>query len=250
MLERASPIPLYHQLKQLLAARIEGGDWKPGDLIPGEIELQSTYALSRTTVRQALRELELDGRLTRYRGRGTFVAGPKLTHGLDARDAVDRDMIAHGMRPGWRVLRAGMADVSPVIAQRLQLAAPRAFELRRLRLANDEPIAVHVAHVAPELEATLDPARLADGPSLGYLQSATRDVTSGAVSERLLDAVPASDDEAALLDVDPGAPLLRIRRLLLDRAGRPLEHCVATYRGDRFQYHLRSPAAAPERDQE
>jgi GntR family transcriptional regulator len=70
------------------------------------------------------------------------------------------------------------------------------------------------------------------------------------MSERLLDAVPATDDEAALLDVDPGAPLLRIRRLVHDRGGKPLEHCVAIYRGDRFQYHLRSPAAAPDRDQE
>ena len=248
MLERASSIPLYHQLKTLLATRIELGEWKPGDLIPGEIELQSTYALSRTTVRQALRELEFDGLLTRYRGRGTFVAGPKLTHGLDARDALDRDMIAQGMRPGWRVLRAGVVDVSPAIVERLQLTVPRAFELCRLRLANDEPIAVHVAHVPAEAEAGLDRARLGDGASLAYLQS--NGALSGAMSERLLDAVPATDDEAALLDVDPGAPLLRIRRLVLDRGGKPLEHCVATYRGDRFQYHLRSPAAAPDRDQE
>ena len=78
MLERSSPLPLYHQLKEILSTKIRRGEWKAGDLIPGEQELQSTYALSRTTARQALRELELDGVLTRHRGRGTFVARPKL----------------------------------------------------------------------------------------------------------------------------------------------------------------------------
>ena len=57
-IERNSPLPLYHQLKQVLFDQNGSGQWKPGELIPGEQELQDTYGLSRTTVRQALRELD------------------------------------------------------------------------------------------------------------------------------------------------------------------------------------------------
>src|SRR5690606_14843251 len=80
MLQRSSPVPLYQQLKLLLADRIQRGVWKPGELIPGEHELQAIHRLSRTTVRQALQELEREGYVTRHRGRGTFVAQPGAVH--------------------------------------------------------------------------------------------------------------------------------------------------------------------------
>ena len=60
-LDRSSPLPLYFQLKQILLERIEQGEWQPGDLMPGEQDLQDTYGLSRTTVRQTLGDLVNEG---------------------------------------------------------------------------------------------------------------------------------------------------------------------------------------------
>ena len=79
MLTRESPVPLYIQLKQLLIDRIAAGDWKPGDMLPTEEQLQEQYGVSRTTVRLAFKELEIEGKISRQQGRGTFVSEPKIS---------------------------------------------------------------------------------------------------------------------------------------------------------------------------
>ena len=91
-IERGSPLPLYHQLKQVLLERITRGEFRPGVPLPGDHELVHSYRLSRTTVRQALRKLELTGVITRQRGRGTFLAGPKLRHGPGAGAILDEEL--------------------------------------------------------------------------------------------------------------------------------------------------------------
>ena len=80
VLDRNSPIPLYYQLKNVLLTKIQQSEWQAGDLIPSEQELQETFGLSRTTVRQTLSELVNEGWLSRHRGRGTFVTHPTMTH--------------------------------------------------------------------------------------------------------------------------------------------------------------------------
>ena len=108
MLNRDSSIPLYCQLKQHLLDEIESGGWKPGELIPGDVELQRLYGVSRTTVRQALGELSSEGRVIRSRGRGTFVIEPKLSHGPEAGHTLNDSLREKGLSPGWRVLGFGV----------------------------------------------------------------------------------------------------------------------------------------------
>ena len=141
MLQRSSPLPLYHQLKQLLADRIQRGEWKPGDLVPGEHELQDTFHLSRTTVRQAMQELEREGFVTRHRGRGTFVAQPRAVHSPEPKASVSDFLLAQGIKPGWRVLTSGSEPAPLDVAARLQIdPGALAFCSRRLRLADDAPL--------------------------------------------------------------------------------------------------------------
>ncbi len=249
MLERSSPIPLYHQLKQLLAAKIQAGDWKAGDLIPAEAELQATYALSRTTVRLALRELEVDGTLSRYRGRGTFVSKPKLTHSSDPARGLASALEAQGIAASWRVLAADWVDPPEDVRVQLQISNDaRAYCLKRLRLAGEEPIGLHIAHVAAPFADTLNSTALGEGSSLSYLDHHV--AVMGGSAERLIDATVASPEDAALLEIEAGTPMLRIRRLIVSRGGAPIEHCQSIYRGDRFQYHVRSPAAASDRNRD
>jgi GntR family transcriptional regulator len=79
-LERTSFVPLYYQLQELLKEQIESGAWRPGDVLPSEPELARALGVSRAVVRQALAILEDDHQIRRIRGRGTFVAQPKLNH--------------------------------------------------------------------------------------------------------------------------------------------------------------------------
>ena len=81
-IDRDSPLPYYAQLKAILAADLEAERLLPGDRLPGEHELCETYGVSRTVVRQTLGELEAEGRLRRHKGRGTFVASPKVAEAM------------------------------------------------------------------------------------------------------------------------------------------------------------------------
>ena len=151
-IDRDSKVPLYYQLSELLMESIRRGDLEPGDMLPTEQQLQETHDLSRTTVRQALRELEVEGMVTRYRGRGTFVSEPKVTHNprLSLTDYLEQK----GMRPGWQVLDATWIAAPKEVAERLQIPPEsQTYRLRRLRLADGAPIGHHTAFVSPELDA-------------------------------------------------------------------------------------------------
>ncbi len=234
VLNRDSSIPLYFQLKQHLLDKIESGSWKVGELIPGDIELQHLYGVSRTTVRQALSELSVEGRVTRSRGRGTFVTQPKLSHGTQTGHTLSDSIRARGLHPGWRVLGSGMVPAPRRVALNLHVEpGTPVFWSSRLRLAEGEPIGHLVAHAAVRDEE-IDPTSLGDGRSLDYL--AANDRLAGARADRLIEAVAAEEDEAALLGVEVAAPMLLVQRLLVTAGGRPLEDFRGIYRGDQFQY--------------
>ncbi len=241
-IERGSPVPLYYQLKQILSDKIDDGAWHPGDVIPGEHELQSLYGLSRTTVRQALRELEAEGRVIRQRGRGTFVSAPKLTHEPDTSHGLTESIAASGMKAGWRVLSTNRVGASTEVAERLGIqTGDQVYRVQRLRMADEQPLAVHVAHVAPAFIDRISEDLLAAGGSLHYLTGDGQ--LEGYRTQRLIEAVAADREISALLGISAGVPMLQIRRLTLAADGQPIEDFVGTYRGDRFQYRIVGGAA-------
>ena len=103
-IDRSSHVPYYLQLKGALVEGIESGDWKSGDLIPSEAELGQTFGVSRTVVRQALNELSFEGLVVRQKGKGTFVAQPKIaSRGLvQSLEGFYGDMAERGVLPKRR----------------------------------------------------------------------------------------------------------------------------------------------------
>ncbi|KPK03535.1 MAG: hypothetical protein AMJ56_18940 [Anaerolineae bacterium SG8_19] len=237
-IDRESPIPLYYQLKELLAGRITSDEWQPGDMLPTEEQLQEQYELSRTTVRQALKELEFEGKISRYRGRGTFVSKPKISHSPDPHFNLTAYLTQQGMEPGWQVLSAGWVSATAEVADRLGVkAGSRVYQLQRLRMANEEPIGYHITHVIPALGEAIDENRLDQGGSLDYLHGPGQ--LEESYANRTIEAILASDETAKLLDVVKGSPILLIRRQVFNADGVPVEDMRAMYRGDRFQYRVR-----------
>jgi GntR family transcriptional regulator len=238
MIERNSPIPLYYQLKQLLAGRIASGEWQPGDMLPTEEQLQDQYDLSRTTVRQALKELEFEGLISRYQGRGTFVSKPKLSHSPDPHFNLTTFLKQQGIEPGWRVLSAEWVPAPAEVAERLEIdPGTQVYRLRRLRLANSEPIGYHVAHVVPTAAERINEERLEQGGSLDYLRRTGQQ--NEFYANRIIEAVLASEETARLLDIVAGSAILMVRRRVFDSEDMPIEDMRAMYRGDRFQYRVR-----------
>jgi GntR family transcriptional regulator len=237
-IDRESPIPLYYQLKELLTGRITSDEWQPGDMLPTEEQLQEQYELSRTTVRQALKELEFEGKISRYRGRGTFVSKPKISHSPDPHFNLTAYLTQQGMEPGWQVLSAGWVSATAEVADRLGVkAGSRVYQLQRLRMANDEPIGYHITHVIPVLGEAIDENRLDQGGSLDYLHGPGQ--LEESYANRTIEAILASDETAKLLDIVKGSPILLIRRQVFNADGVPVEDMRAMYRGDRFQYRVR-----------
>ena len=241
--DRDSPVPLYYQLKQILLGKIEAGEWTPGDLISSENELQDTYGVSRTTVRQTLADLVNEGHLVRHQGRGTFVSDPrlKLAHNPAQTQGITFYMEQQGITPGWEVLSADFQGVKDFFQDKLQIDRDtNVFAVRRLRLADDEPIGHHTAFVPEAIYAALPhgdlPELLLKGESLRYLQDHPAMATSHA--QRTIEAVSADKIDSKLTGIEIGAPVLQIERLVTAVDGTPLEYLTARYRGDRFKYQI------------
>lgn len=233
------PIPLYYQLKELLREYIRNNS--VGDPIPTEQELCRHFEISRPTVRQAMAELVAEGYLHRSKGRGTFIAQPKINQDfLLVLESYNREMREKGLAPSTRVLAREITPITDEnIAKKLQLTPQgRALFLRRLRYVGDSPLVLVCSFVPnrrlPGLE-TCDFER----ESL-YELIEHKYGLSIARAERTLEAIVAGREEATLLEMEKGTAIQYIETLTYLTDGSPVEYSQAWYRGDlaRFTFEL------------
>ena len=237
-------VPRYHQLKALIREQVRGGHLAPGDLVPSERELSEQYGVSRMTARQALTELVTEGLLYRRQGLGTFVALPKITQQLTSLTGFTEDIRARGQQPGTRVLEATTVQADEALAVRLQTRpGQRLVRLRRLRLADGEPLAIEQSLInffgcEQLLEEDLERDSL-------YALLETKYGLAPLAAEQEIEAGLAREDEARLLQIATGSPVLLLRRLTYTERNRPLEYAESVYRGDKycFRTHLSRPPA-------
>ncbi|WP_037081231.1 GntR family transcriptional regulator [Pseudonocardia spinosispora] len=246
-IDRSSPLPLYHQLKQALITDIATRRLAPGDVLPGDHALCAAYDVSRTVVRQALTELEYEGVVVRVKGKGTFVAAPKTSAGLvQSLTGLFEDVAAHGghLRSEVRDQRVVPSDaqVSADLGLRMQTPVVR---VERLRFVGAEPWVLTVTHLPHELVAGLEHEDLTEQSLYAVL---ARDHGVEPVrGRRSVEATSAGQLLAEALGIPVGAAVLTLRSLSYDASGRPLETFVAHHRGDRSRFEvdlLRTPPAS------
>ncbi|MEU3020951.1 MULTISPECIES: GntR family transcriptional regulator [unclassified Nocardiopsis] len=232
-------VPKYYQVKKQLLELIEA--MPAGNPVPPERSLATQFGTSRTTVRQALTEMVVEGRLLRIQGKGTFVAKPKVAQVLQL-TSYTQEMRAHGLHPATRILDVSYINADDQLAELLSIrSGGRVLRIERLRLANGEPMAVETAHLAarrfPGLRRQLD--RYA---SLYEALASAYDV-SLAEAEASIETVLATPNEARLLGVDVGLPLVLHCQHSFDGDGHPVEWVRSLYRGDRYKFvtRLRPP---------
>lgn len=244
-IDRDSPVPYYHQLKELLRDEIVSGRWPPGARIPSEPELCRTLDVSRTVVRQALGDLEHERLLRRRKGLGTFVAEPKIHERLvQSLTGFHDDMLAQGRVPRTRVLEQRVVPAAGAVATELRLPpGTPVVMIDRVRSVDEEPM-MHVTTFLPE---ALVPG-LVDidfGNRSLYQTLAERYGYVIARGRRLLESIAASATDAELLQVEPGDPLLFLRSVTFLPDGRAIEYYEARHRGDRtvLEVELVRPSA-------
>ncbi|WP_424213646.1 GntR family transcriptional regulator [Streptomyces sp. BI20] len=229
-------IPKYYAVK----ARIGGlvAELGEGGVLPTERDLAERHGVSRETVRQALRELLLEGRLRRS-GRGTVVAGPKLEQPLSLASYTE-GVRRQGRRPGRSLIGLEQFPCPPDLGPEIGAEAGEpVWHLERVLLADEERVGLESTYVrvarAPRLDREFPP----DSSFYGWLREHLG-IEFGDADEKL-ETVLATPREALLIGTPPALPMLLIHRVSRDREGRPLERVRSLYRGDRFSFttHLR-----------
>jgi GntR family transcriptional regulator len=230
-IDKETPIPYHYQLRELLRGEIVSGRWAVGEKLPSERELCEAFGLSRTTVREAIDALVGEGLLRREKGRGTFVAEPKITESL-LRSPFTDSMAEQGIPIQTEVLR--MEEITPpyVIAQQLRLTSDDlVININRLRSVFNEPFLLSTSYVPQKLCPSLINEDLNHNSLYNLLQNKYGLIIARA--ERYIEAVAANEMEAELLHVEPGTPLMLIESTVYMEDGTPLEYFKSRRRGDR-----------------
>lgn len=228
-------VPKYYAVKRSLFEMTE--QLSPGTPLPPERTLSTRFNTSRTTVRQALQELVVEGRLRRVQGKGTFVARPKVAQVLQLTSYTE-DMRAHGLEPASRTLSVGYVEAEATLAERLDIEpGGRVLRIERLRLADGDPMAIETTHLSadrfPDLRRQLS--------RYSSLYAALGDAYQVrlAAAEETIETALATPREADLLDTDVGLPLLLLSRHSFDGGRKPVEWVRSLYRGDRYKFVAR-----------
>jgi len=236
LLER-SPVPLYHQLKELLVEKIESGEWATGHQLPPELQLSSEFRVSRATVRQAMQLLAIQGLIERRQGRGTFVARPKISHNLLSMFTDGADIARVGTAPHIRLNSLAERRPSPNVSTRLSLATnERVWEIRRTILSDDEPIMLITSWMPAGLFPGLADQRLEKRSMRHVLQSEYG--IEGGSQHKEVEVTALDEKEAELLHASVGMPALLVTYLSCLSDGRPYEYRKMVVRGDRSKYHV------------
>jgi GntR family transcriptional regulator len=244
-IDKDVPIPYHYQLRELLRGEIVSGRWVVDERLPSERELCEAFDLSRTTVREAIDALVNEGLLRREKGRGTFVAAPKIVEGLlQSPSGFTDSMAEQGIPVHTRVLRMELSTAPYVVAQELRITShDPVIIIDRIRCIFDEPILIVTSHLPERLFPSLLDEDLTDTSLYQLLQLKYGLTISKA--KRYMEAVAANEMEARLLKIATGAPLMLIESTTYTHEDSPFEYFKARHRGDRTRFLVESYTPVP-----
>jgi GntR family transcriptional regulator len=234
-LDKALPVPLYHQLQEVLKAEIESRKWQPDQQLPNEAKLAERFGVSKITVRQALQELADLGYIRREQGRGTFVERRKFNEGPRELTSFTEEMRRHDLVAKSHILLQTTIEAEARVADALHvpLRSP-VLVLKRVRLAGGEPMSVQTAHIPGALVPGLE---VGEENSL-YELLQTRYHLYAARARETYFAALAESPNAELLGISPGAPVFVVERVTLLPNEKPFEFVQSIVRGDHYKIVL------------
>lgn len=240
MIDPTGAMPKYYQLANILRQQIENGDYQPHDAIPSERQLEERYNLSRPTIRQSIDLLARQGYLYRVHGRGTFVSPPKLQKGMLELTSFSEDMRKRGLKPGHKILEFGYVLPDKTTRRHLEIADPQeqVLRIKRLRYGDDIPIGLQDSYLSLEKEQTITREEMGEGGSIYAILQEKYGIFP-AEADETLEVTLATRQEADLLQIAEGSPLLLNERTLWSQDRKAIEYVRILYRGDRYKYFVR-----------
>jgi GntR family transcriptional regulator len=205
-----------------------------GDSIPSERQLSIDLGVSRLTVRAALDDLVREGYLVRRRGAGTFVSEPKVAKGVGSVSSFSDDMRERGMKPESRTLDLQVVQAGARLGRMLHVSPSEPVAvIKRLRLADSEPMAIELLHV----RQSLVPGLLANDLEVHsfYDLLAARYGVEIVGGTQTVEPTVTNEEESGVLGVPLHSPALLFERVTRSAAGDIVEFTSSTYRGDRYR---------------
>lgn len=234
------PVPLWHQIAERLRNAIAAGEFRPGDMLPSESEINARFDVSRTTARTSLDRLKEDGLISRRSGKGSIVLAPRVVQSLDRLSSFSEDMRARGLEPSYVTESIRRCQATLRASTALHIERGRlCIRVKRRLLADGFPIGISDSWLAPDIIGEHEfPNSLAlDRISLyGWLQETCGARIVG--GNELIEATAANRAQAKALEVDQGSPLLTAHRNCHTADGTPVEHATMHYRPDRYRFRV------------
>jgi GntR family transcriptional regulator len=210
---------------------------KENDQLPSEREICLKYDVSRTTVRQAMTELERDGIIYKVHGKGTFVAPKKVNQDLIRFYSFTEEMKKLGKKPISKVLDFNIIEVGEKLARKLQISlASKVYEFQRLRIADETPMMLETTYVPCDIFPNLKRTDLESMPLYDIFTKIYE--VNISLAEEVFRPVITKKFEAELLKMSPEIPSLKIERFTYSN-NRVIEYTNTIARGDKFKYRVR-----------
>ncbi|MFJ3640961.1 GntR family transcriptional regulator [Streptomyces sp. NPDC090108] len=220
------PEPKYWHLKTVLSEALDS-EFTVGEILPNERDLAARYGVARATLRQALEQLELEGRLQRRRGVGTTVAPPRV--GVDV--GTERHVWPGADDDAWQPVDCAPAVPPAAVAAALESGSAEVYTVRRSRMSHGRPVATELLYIAASSVPDLTAIDAPSGPARAraVLRELQRLELEG--QDRAVELGSARADDARELDRLPGSPVLVVTTRFF-AGGRTAALSVATYRAD------------------
>lgn len=227
-------VPLYIQIYRLLKEAIDNKEYQPGDKLPSETELIHKYEVSRTTAISAIEKLADEGLVYRERGKGTFVASP-VVNDFSFHQSFSKHLQDRNFTPGSRLISVDVCEMGSEITQKLDVQTDEDhFCLVRIRLADNEPVALQYAYLPTRRVPNLDDHDFEDTSLFRILREDYK--IEPAWAEAVVEARLANPEEAEYLNIKEDQPILLIWHKTLDEKYRPIEYVRSVYRSDRLSF--------------
>lgn len=234
MFDTDSPVPYHFQIRDLLKQEIADGAYQ--EKVPSERELMERFAVSRTTIREAINHLVNDGILEKIHGKGTFIKRNKQVHEwLHAIHSLTDTVKGMGMKPGSKLLFSGVVDPPELVASYMK--KDRLHLIKRLRTADGEPIAIESHYYDPKLGAALEKYDLHNITIYDVLEN-NLNVTMHE-AEQAITCKPLQNDDANQLALAAGVNGLFVDRLIKDPSGQPIEYYTSVVKPEMYVFRLK-----------
>lgn len=234
-IDKKSVIPIYYQIAKLFERKIYAGELKPGEKLPPENKIANIFDISRMTVRKALSELIDANMVYSEKGKGTFVAKPKLDNTVFELKNFKEELINRGLNPKTKLLNVKIIRADQDLANKLNIKKGiKCLDFNSIISANNEPLIYESKYIVYSKHEPILEKEIQD-PSLSNIAMSHGD-SFPIMSKKILNVSKVSKKHAKLLNLKEKSPVFVIEQYLYDSNNNPIGWGKSICRGDKFRF--------------